>query len=79
MLFLKKTSQIAMTVIKIRPHAWGLESFRGSGRRACFSGGKSGDQLRAEPRHFRSGEIRILDPTGNVERTIHFTEADRKL
>jgi hypothetical protein len=28
---------------------------------------------------FRSGEIRILDPTGNVERTIHFTEADRKL
>jgi hypothetical protein len=28
---------------------------------------------------FHSGEVRILDPTGNVERTIHFTEADRKL
>jgi hypothetical protein len=28
---------------------------------------------------FRSGEIRILDSTGNVERTIHFSEADRKL
>jgi hypothetical protein len=28
---------------------------------------------------FRSGEIRILDSTGNVERTIPFTEADRKL
>jgi hypothetical protein len=28
---------------------------------------------------FRSGEIRILDSTGNVERTIHFSEADRRL
>jgi hypothetical protein len=28
---------------------------------------------------FRSGEIRILDSTGDVERPIPFTEADRKL
>jgi hypothetical protein len=28
---------------------------------------------------FRSGEIRILDSTGNIERTIPFSEADRKL
>jgi hypothetical protein len=28
---------------------------------------------------FRSGEIRVLDSTGNVERTIAFDEADRKL
>ncbi len=28
---------------------------------------------------FRSGEIRILDSNGAVERTIPFTEADRKL
>jgi hypothetical protein len=28
---------------------------------------------------FRSGEIRVLDSTGNVERTIAFNEADRKL
>jgi hypothetical protein len=28
---------------------------------------------------FRSGEMRILDSAGNVERTIHFTEADRKM
>jgi hypothetical protein len=28
---------------------------------------------------FRSGEIRILDSSGNVERVIPFTEADRKL
>jgi hypothetical protein len=28
---------------------------------------------------FRSGEIRVLDSSGNVERTIPFTEANRKL
>jgi len=28
---------------------------------------------------FRSGEIRILDSSGNVERIIPFSEADRKL
>jgi hypothetical protein len=28
---------------------------------------------------FRSGEIRILDSSGNVERTIPFNEANRKL
>jgi len=28
---------------------------------------------------FRSGEIRILDSTGKLERTIAFSEADRML
>jgi hypothetical protein len=28
---------------------------------------------------FRSGEIRIFDSTGNLERIIPFSEADRKL
>jgi len=28
---------------------------------------------------FRSGEIRILDSSGNVERTIAFNETDRRL
>ncbi len=28
---------------------------------------------------FRSGEIRILDSTGKLERTIAFDEVDRKL
>jgi hypothetical protein len=28
---------------------------------------------------FRSGEVRVLDSTGNVERTIPFSDADRKL
>ena len=29
--------------------------------------------------HFRSGEIRILDSSGNVERVIPFSEENRKL
>jgi len=28
---------------------------------------------------FRSGEIHVLDSTGKLERTIAFSEADRKL
>jgi hypothetical protein len=28
---------------------------------------------------FRSGEIRVLDASGNLERTIAFDEADRRL
>ena len=28
---------------------------------------------------FRSGEIRVLDSIGNIERTIVFDEADQKL
>ena len=28
---------------------------------------------------FRTGEIRVADSTGNVERVIAFKEADRKL
>jgi hypothetical protein len=28
---------------------------------------------------FRAGEIRVLDSTGKLERTIAFSEADRKL
>jgi hypothetical protein len=28
---------------------------------------------------FRTGEIRVLDSSGNIERTIAFNETDRKL
>jgi hypothetical protein len=28
---------------------------------------------------FRAGEIRVMDSTGKIERTIPFSEADRKL
>jgi len=39
------------------------------------------DALRYAPTRarFRTGEIRVLDLTGNVERVIEFNEADRRL
>jgi hypothetical protein len=66
-------------MIEIRPHRWGLESFEAPGVEPVFL--KKGQAIDyAENRaSFRSGEIRILDSSGNVEHTIPFTEADRKL
>ena len=68
-----------MTVIEIRPHRWGWKAFESPGVEPVF---QKKDQAigYAETRAcFRSGEIRILDSGGNVERTIAFNEAARLL
>jgi hypothetical protein len=68
-----------MTVLEIRPHRWGWKVFEASGVEPVFV---EQDQAigYAETRAcFRSGEIRILDLTGKVGRTMPFSEADRKL
>jgi len=68
-----------MTVIEIRPHRWGWKAFESPGVEPVFP---EKDQAigYAETRAcFRSGEIRILDSGGNVERTIAFNEAARTL
>jgi hypothetical protein len=68
-----------MTLIEIRPHRWGWKVFEAPGVEPVFPEKRQAIDY-AEPRAcFRSGEIRILDSTGYVERTIHFSEADRKL
>jgi hypothetical protein len=67
------------TVIEIRPHRWGWKVFEALGVEPVFP---QKDQAigYAETRAcFRSGEIRILDSTGNVEQTIHFRERGRQL
>jgi hypothetical protein len=69
----------AMTVIEIRPHSWGWKVFEAPGVEPVF---REKDQAigYAETRAcFRTGEIRVLDSTGKLERTIAFSEADRKL
>ncbi len=68
-----------MTVIEIRPHRWGWKAFEAPGVEPVFP--KKDQAIRyAETRAcFRSGEIRILDSGGNVERTIAFNEAARML
>jgi hypothetical protein len=68
-----------MTVIEIKPHRWGWKVFEVPGVEPVF-GTKDQAIGYAETRAcFRSGEIRILDSTGNLQRAIRFTEADRKL
>lgn len=67
------------TVIEIKPHRWGWKVFEAPGVEPVF-GTKHQAIGYAETRAcFRSGEIRILDSTGNVKRSIPFNEADRKL
>jgi hypothetical protein len=68
-----------MTVIEIRTHRLGWKVFEAPGVEPVFG---TIDQAigYAETRAcFRSGEIRILDSSGTVERAIPFSEADRKL
>jgi hypothetical protein len=68
-----------MTIIEIKPHPWGWKVFEAPGVEPVFP---EKDQAigYAETRAcFRMGEIRVLDSTGKLERTIAFNEADRKL
>ena len=68
-----------MTVIEIRPHRWGWKAFESLGVEPVFPKKDQAIDYAQNRACFRSVEIRILDSTGNVERTIPFSEADRKL
>jgi hypothetical protein len=68
-----------MTVIEIKPHPWGWRVFEAPGVEPVIPGKAQAINYAENRASFRSGEIRILDSTGNLERTIEFTEADRKL
>jgi hypothetical protein len=58
---------------------WGLESFESPGVERVFPKKDQAIDYAQNRVCFRSGEIRVLDSCGNVERTIAFSEADRKL
>ena len=76
---LEETAKLPMTVIEIRPHRWGWKVFEAPGVEPVFPEKDQAINYAQNRASFRSGEIRILDSTGNVERTILFSEADRKL
>jgi hypothetical protein len=77
--FLNWKGSHAMTVIEIRPHSWGWKVFEAPGVEPVFPD-KDQAIAYAECRaSYRSGEIRILDRNGNVERTIAFDETNRSL
>jgi hypothetical protein len=68
-----------MTVIEIRPHRWGWKAFESPGVEPVFPNKEQAIDYAQNRACFRAGEIRVLDSTGNIECTIPFSEADRKL
>jgi hypothetical protein len=68
-----------MTLIEIKPHRNGWKVFEAPGVEPVFLEKRQAINYAENRAWFRSGEIRILDSSGNVERIIPFSEADRKL
>jgi len=68
-----------MTLIEIRPFRNGWKSYEAPGVEPVFAtkeGAIGYAQVRA---CFRSGEIRIVDSSGRIERVIPFNDTDRKM
>jgi hypothetical protein len=68
-----------MTLIKIRPHAWGWKVFEAPGVEPVFPQKRQAIAYAETRACFRCGEIRVLDASGKLERMIAFNETDRKL
>jgi len=70
---------LPVTIIEIRPFRNGWKCFEAPGVEPVFMGQEDAIRYAQGRACFRSGEIRVLDPTGAVERIIPFNETDRKL
>jgi hypothetical protein len=68
-----------MTVIEIRPYRKGWKVFEARGVEPVFVEQHQAFRYAETRASFRSGEIRVLDSSGNIERVISFSETDRKL
>jgi len=67
------------TIIEIRPFRNGWQVLEAPGVQPVFLTKEQAMSYAQSRASFRSGEFRILDSTGKIERLISFTEADRKL
>jgi hypothetical protein len=68
-----------MTMIEIKPHRWGWKVFEAPRIEPVFPEKHEAINYAENRACFRSGEIRILDSSGNVERVIPFNDTNRKL
>ena len=68
-----------MTIIEVRPFRNGWKVFEAPGVEPVFLDQKQAIDYALTRACFRAGEIRILDSTGAVTRTIPFNEKHRKL
>jgi hypothetical protein len=69
----------SMTVIEIKSHRWGWKVFEAPGVEPVFPEKRQAIDYAQRRACFRSGEVRILDSGGNVERVIPFDDTNRKL
>ena len=65
--------------MEIRPFRNGWKCFEAPGVEPVFLTKDDAISYAQTRARFRTGEIRVLDSTGNVDRVIAFNEADRKL
>jgi hypothetical protein len=74
-----KRKGFGVTIIEIRPHRGRWKVFEISGVEPVFLNQQDAIDYATGRAGFRSGEIRILNSRGAVERTMPFSEADRTL
>jgi hypothetical protein len=68
-----------MTVIEIKPHRWGWRVFEAPGVEPVFLEKRQAIDYAETRACSRSGEIRVLNASGKLERTISFDDSNRKL
>jgi hypothetical protein len=68
-----------MTLIEVKPRKWGWCVFESHGVEPVFLQKDQAIGYAETRARLRTGEIRIFDSTGNVERVIAFDDANRRL
>ena len=70
---------MAMTVIEVKPRKWGWCVFESHGVEPVFPQKDQAIGYAETRARLCTGEIRIFDSTGKVERVIAFDHANRRL
>jgi hypothetical protein len=68
-----------MTIIEIRPFRNGWQVYEAPGVQPVFLSQDQAIDYAKGRACFRSGEIRILDSIGNIERVIPYDDTNRRL
>ena len=76
---MKGMQSLIVTIIEIRPYRRRSKVFEAAGVEPVFSTEDQAIDYAQNRACFRSGEVRIFGPTGNIERVIPFDDANRKL
>jgi hypothetical protein len=67
-----------MTIIEITPHHNGWKVFEAPGVEPVFPEKRQAINHAQNRASFRSGEIPVFDSTGDVERTVTFSEGEER-